>query len=223
MSLDVKICGLTTAAATDAALAGGAFAVGFVFFTASPRAVPPSTARDLAARAADRALRFGLFVDPDDALLETVLDQVPLDGIQLHGQETPARVEAVRATFGLPIMKAIAISTGDDVVAADAYRGVVDWLLFDSRPPKDATRPGGNAQAFDWSLLAGQPSTTPWLLAGGLDVDNLATAVAASGARAVDVSSGVESTPGRKSVEKIRAFLALASELGAPSALNEQG
>lgn len=223
MPVDVKICGLTTVEATEAALAGGAFAVGFVFFAASPRAVAPSVAAHLSRRAAGRALRVGLFVDPDDALLETVLDDVPLDAVQLHGREEPARVLAVRARFGLPVMKAIAISSAGDVAAAAAFGGRADWLLFDSRPPRDATRPGGNARPFDWSLLSGVSSSTPWLLAGGLTVDNLAAAVAATGARAVDVSSGVESAPGQKCVDRIRAFLALASELRAPPAPKGQG
>jgi phosphoribosylanthranilate isomerase len=214
MPVDVKICGLTTVDATVAAIDAGAFAVGFVFFTPSPRSVSPSSAVDLSRRAANKAMRFGLFVDADDAWIQDVLAEVPLDAVQLHGTETPARVQALRQTLGVPVMKAVGISSRADVVAAKDYHGVVDWLLFDARAPKDATRPGGNAVSFDWSLLSGfQSSPVPWMLAGGLNVKNLERAVAITGAKAVDVSSGVEMAPGQKNAEEIQRFLATAAAI----------
>lgn len=214
MPVDVKICGLTTVDATVAAIDTGAFAVGFVFFPPSPRSISPSAAADLSRRAENKAMRFGLFVDADDAWIQDVLSEVPLDAVQLHGTEKPARVQALRQRLGVPVMKAVGISSRADVIAAKDYYDVVDWLLFDARAPKDATRPGGNAVSFDWSLLSDfRSSPVPWMLAGGLSVENLKRAVAITGTKVVDVSSGVETAPGQKDVEEIQRFLATAAAI----------
>lgn len=219
MAVDVKVCGLTTPEAVRAATAGGARFIGLVFFPPSPRAVTIEAAAALAALAPPHVIRVGLFVDAEDERIAQVLAAVPLDLLQLHGQETPERVAATRARFGRPVMKAIALETAEDLAAVAVYQAVADWLLFDARPPRGAVLPGGNARPFDWSLLAGRHWTRPWMLAGGLDADNLATAVAISGARTVDVSSGIEDAPGRKSPAKIEAFLKAARLACAPPVL----
>lgn len=216
MPLAVKICGLSDAVALDAAVAGGARYVGFVFFPPSPRAILPEAAAALAARVPQGVLRVGLVVDAGDEDLQAITSAVPLDLLQLHGAETPERVAAVRARFRLPVMKAIPVAEAADLARAESYLGAADRLLFDARPPAGATRPGGNAAAFDWRLLAGRRWPVPWLLAGGLDAANLGRAVRESGAEAVDVSSGVEDAPGRKSVTLIEAFLAAAAAIGDP-------
>ena len=213
MPIEVKICGLNTRSAVAAAVSGGARYVGFVFFRRSPRYVDPAYAGSLAATVPNGVLRVGLVVDADDVLLCEILARVPLDMLQLHGSELPLRVAEVRQRFGLPIMKAIAVAEEADLAAVADYVGVCDQLLFDARPAADATRPGGNALSFDWRLLYGRSWPVPWLLAGGLDAGNLAEAVRLSGAAAVDVSSGVEDAPGRKSIEKIRDFLTAAAGL----------
>jgi phosphoribosylanthranilate isomerase len=218
MAIDVKICGLRTPETVAAAVAGGARWVGFVFFPASPRALPPGAAAALAAIVPAGVGRVGLVVDADDALLRSILDAVPLEMLQLHGNETPARVAEIRRHVRLPVMKAIAVSAADDLRRAAAYADVADRLLFDAQPPRGTDRPGGNAARFDWQLLRGFECRLPWLLAGGLDAGSLAAAVEASGARAVDVSSGVEDTPGVKSVERIRAFLQAAAAIDPPAA-----
>lgn len=214
MVIDVKICGLNDPASVQAAVQGGAAMVGFVFFQGSPRYVAPVRQAALAALVPANVLKVGLVVDADDAALDALLALARLDLLQLHGQESPDRVAAIRTRHGLPVMKAVAIADAADIVLARKYETVADRLLFDARPPAGATRPGGNATAFDWFLLKEQPWQKPWLLAGGLNADNLAEAVAASGARTVDVSSGVEDRPGVKNPEKIRRFLALAHSLG---------
>lgn len=214
MSVIVKICGLKTPEAVAAAVQGGAGFVGFVFFAGSPRNVAPEDAAALATYVPDGVVRTGLFVDPDDRLLADVLRTVPLDLIQLHGRETPKRCRAIRARFGLPVMKALGIAAAADVDGARAYEGECDRLLFDAKPVPGAGRPGGNARAFDWSLMAGTAWPVPWLLAGGLTAENVAEAVAASGAPGVDVSSGVEDAPGVKNVARIEAFLKAARTAG---------
>ena len=219
MSIDVKICGLRTGPTVAAAVEGGARLVGFVFFPASPRYVAPPQARALTAMVPAGILRVGLVVDAEDRTIDAILGAVPLDLLQLHGAETPARVAAIRSRFGLPVIKALAISESADLDRAQAYADVADRLLFDARPPQGATRPGGNARSFDWRLLAGRVWPRPWLLAGGLDADNLACAVGLSGATAVDVSSGVEDAPGRKNIAKIRAFLAEGALIGSRASL----
>ena len=205
--IQVKICGLNDERGVAAAVEGGADFVGVVFFAKSPRAVSAEHAADLLADVPKRIKRVGLFVEPDDRLLNQVLTRVRLDIVQLHGKESPARVEAIRNNWGLPAMKAIGVSVAADLEAADAYLGVADRLMFDTKPPPGATRPGGNAVAFDWTLLAGHQWKLPWMLAGGLTARNVARAIRLSGARAVDVSSGVESAPGVKDPKKIQNFI----------------
>ena len=216
MKIQSKICGINHPDALNAALQGGARYIGLVFFPRSPRHVEIGTAAELARMVGTGTRTVGLFVDPTDALLEDVRGHVPLDMIQLHGQETPERVAAIRAQHGLPVMKAVKVASAADLDAAAAYQPVVDLLLFDAKPPSDLkdALPGGNGLSFDWSLLAGRRWDKPWMLSGGLDPENVAAAIAATGARAVDVSSGVEERPGVKSVARIRAFLAAVDAAG---------
>lgn len=215
MALESKICGVSDRAAVTAAARGGAQWIGLVFFPPSPRAVTAEQAAALAGEVPSGLGRVGLFVDPDDALLERVLGQVPLEMLQLHGSEPPARVAEIRARFGRPVMKAIKVARAEDLEAVEHYAPVVDRLLFDAKAPKSMTGalPGGNALSFDWKLLAGRRWSRPWMLSGGLKAENLAEAVATAGAGAVDVSSGVESAPGAKDPALIAAFLALARGL----------
>jgi phosphoribosylanthranilate isomerase len=212
--LTVKICGLSDAAALDAALAAGADMVGFVFFEGSPRHVALDHAQALGFRVAGQARKVALTVDADDTGLAAVIEALAPDMLQLHGNETPERVSYVRARFGLPVMRAIAVASAVVLVEAARFDTVADYLLFDARPPKGAARPGGNGAAFDWTLLRGLQIRKPWLLAGGLHSGNVAEALAETGARGVDVSSGVESSAGVKSVEKITRFIALARKAG---------
>ncbi len=215
MPLECKICGVRTPEAVAAAAAGGAAWIGLNFYPPSPRAVTPAEAAALAADAPPGLKTVGLFVDPDDDTLAATLAEVGFDLLQLHGGETPERLAAIRARFGLPVMKAIRVAEAADLEAAAAYQPVADRLLFDAKPPKSMKNalPGGNALAFDWRLLAGRRWARPWMLSGGLDASNLAEAVRISGASAVDVSSGVESAPGIKDPARIAAFLAAASGL----------
>lgn len=213
MALFAKICGLTDAAAVDAAVQHGADMLGFVFYPPSPRNITAEQAEELLHEVPSGIDRVGLFVDPETDFLDRILAKARLDLLQLHGDETPERCRAISIYFGLPIIKAIKVSTRADLKAAKEYEDAVDWLMFDARPPQDGALPGGNGQPFDWTLLKGAEFKRPWLLAGGLTPDNLAQAVQQSGARAVDVSSGVESAPGRKDPAKIRAFLDAARRL----------
>jgi len=211
MPLDVKICGVTTPEAVEAAAAGGARYVGLVFYPPSPRAVSPELGWQLARRVRTGVRVVGLFVEPTDDELQDVVGRVPLDLIQLHGDESPARVAEVRAALSMPVMKAIRVAEAADLAAVPAYADAADRLLFDAKPPKNVTAlPGGNGLTFDWTLLAGRTWPKPWMLSGGLDAGNVAEAVRMTGARAVDVSSGVEDRPGHKDPERIRAFLAAA-------------
>ncbi len=205
--VQVKICGISDEEAMAAAVEGGADYVGLVFFPPSPRFLDFDAAAELSHMLPEDVRVVGLFVDPDEALIERALNHVRLDMIQLHGNEPPERVEALRLEFGHPVMKSVAVSTAADLDAAAAMADVADWLLFDARPPAGATLPGGNAAAFDWTLLKGRKFACPWMLAGGLTPDNVAAAVKASGAKAVDVSSGVESAPGVKDPDKILRFI----------------
>ena len=207
MAVEVKICGITDEEAMDAAIEAGADYVGLVFFAKSPRNVDPDRAAELVEFTPGDVTKVGLFVDPDDAALDAVLTRVRLDLLQLHGHETPERVEAIRLEYGLPVMKVLSVAEATDLDAALAYQAVADRLLFDAKPPKGALLPGGNAVSFDWSILTGRKWGLPWMLAGGLTPANVAEAVRISGAMAVDVSSGVESAPGVKDPEKIRAFI----------------
>ena len=213
MSIEVKICGLTDAAAVKAVVEGGAAMCGFVFFPASPRNLTPKEAAELTKGVPEGVIRVGLTVDADDALLAKIASVAKVDMVQLHGAETLARTNEVRERFGLPVIKVLAVQGPDDLAAAEAYQGVADRLMFDAKPPEDASRPGGNARTFDWRVLKNQTFALPWLLAGGLTAENLTEAVKTSGAVAVDVSSGVEDAPGVKNVDKIRAFLAAAAAL----------
>jgi len=215
LPVEVKICGINSPAALGAAVAGGADYVGFNFYPPSPRYVTPGAAREIGSHAPESLTKVGVVVDLDDAALATILEGAPLDMLQLHGRESPERVAEIRARFALPVMKAVKIAGADDLAVAQAYCAVAERLLFDAKPPKDMTGalPGGNALALDWRLLAGTAWPIPWMLSGGLDADNVAEAVRVSGARGLDVSSGVEDRPGLKSPDKIRAFLTAAKAL----------
>lgn len=213
MGIDVKICGLKDPEAVAAAVEGGATWTGFVFFPPSPRNLAIDTAARLVADVPGHVQRVGLFVDPEDTFLDEVMDNVELDMIQLHGREPTARVREIAKRFQRPVMKAIGIGGRDDLAVALRYEEVADRLLFDAKPPPGATRPGGNALAFDWELIAERTFDVPWMLAGGIDIDSVARAVEATGADAVDVSSGVEDAPGIKSPAKIKAFLDFAKAL----------
>jgi phosphoribosylanthranilate isomerase len=207
MALLVKICGLSTPETLDAALDAGADMVGFVFFPPSPRNISLDTARALSARVKGRAQKAALTVDADDLVLAQIVDALKPDVLQLHGHETPERVTAIKQGFGLPAMKVLAIETTSDLAAIDAYTSVADRLLFDARPPRDATRPGGLGKAFDWHLLENLNLSIPFMLSGGLHAANVAEALRVTHAPGVDVSSGVESAPGVKDPDKIRAFV----------------
>jgi len=213
MPLAVKICGLSTTETVAAAVEGGAAMVGFVFFAKSPRNVSPQHVNVLAQNVPSNVTKVGLLVDASDDEITNILKGAPLDMLQLHGGETPERVSAIKAKFSLPVMKVIAVSDAADVDQARAYESIADQLLFDAKPPQDASRPGGLGEAFNWDLLAGQRFAVPWMLAGGLTADNLANAVAVSGAPGVDISSGVEDGPGDKNINKIKAFLDVAAGL----------
>jgi len=209
MTVRAKICGISDAPAMRAAIDGGAAFVGLVFFPPSPRNVTPEAAATLAAPVPAGIVRVGLFVDAEDTLIDAARASAGLAMLQLHGSESPARCAAIRERTGLAVMKAIKIADAADIDAADAYTGHVDWLMFDAKAPADmkGALPGGNALAFEWALLAGRRFAHPWMLAGGLNPENIAEAVRISGATTVDVSSGVESVPGRKDPARIAAFL----------------
>jgi phosphoribosylanthranilate isomerase len=209
--IKVKICGLRTVEDVMAAADAGASYVGFVFFAKSPRNVSIAEAAALAVEVPMGVAKVALTVNADDTFLDNLTAQVPLDMLQLHGSETPQRVAEVKARYGLPVMKAIGISDASDMDKIDAYSAVADQLLIDAKPPKGADLPGGNGAAFDWTLLADRKYwTKPWMLAGGLTMDNVADAIATTGAAQVDLSSGVESAPGVKDPALIRAFIAAA-------------
>jgi phosphoribosylanthranilate isomerase len=207
MPLLVKICGLKTPDALDAALEAGADMVGFVFFPPSPRNLGIEAARALGERVQGRARKVALSVGATDAELDRVVEALKPDMLQLHGKETPERVVAVRSRFGLPVMKALPIETRADLSPIHLYAKVADWLLFDGRAPRDATRPGGLGKTFDWTLLDNINPSVPFMLSGGLDASNVAEALRITRAPAVDVSSGVERAPGEKDPDKIRAFI----------------
>ncbi len=213
MGAIVKICGLTEAESLEAALSGGADMVGFVFFEKSPRRLGLQQARGLSDQTRGRAEKVALVVDADDARIAAIVEALAPDWLQLHGAESPERVAALRKAFGLPILKALGIAEKADFSRVAAYEAVADRLLFDAKPPKDAVLPGGNGLSFDWTLLqegARGLAKKDWMLSGGLDPANVAAAIRLTGAPGVDVSSGVETAPGQKNVEKIRAFIAAA-------------
>ncbi|PLS23178.1 phosphoribosylanthranilate isomerase [Neptunicoccus cionae] len=209
--MPVKICGITTRESLDAVASAGAAYVGFVFFAKSPRNVDIPTARELALAVPEGVCKVALTVNATDAELDAILAEVPIDMLQLHGRETPERVTEVKARYGLPVMKAVGVADADDLPALNEYARVADQLLVDAKPPKTADLPGGNGLSFDWSLIAGRRWAVPWMLAGGLNPENVALAMQMTGARQVDVSSGVESTPGVKDSAKIAAFCKAAS------------
>jgi phosphoribosylanthranilate isomerase len=214
MPIAVKICGLSTAAAVEAAVAGGARWVGFNFYPPSPRAVTPQQAAALCALVPPQVRRVGLFVDADDAAIDAALAAAPLELLQFHGRESADRVAEARVRFGREVIKAVPLAGPQDIAAAGRYEDVADLLLFDAKPPLRADAlPGGNGLAFDWSLLVGTQWRRPWMLSGGLNAALLPEAVRISGSAAVDVSSGVETRPGMKNIAKIREFLAVAGAL----------
>lgn len=203
----VKICGLRTPQDVAAAADAGAAYVGFVFFPKSPRHISIEQATALALEAPVGLCKVALTVNADDTMLDALTEAVPLDMLQLHGHESPERVAQVKARYGLPVMKAIGVASAEDLPQIDLYSQVADQLLIDAKPPKDADLPGGNGLAFDWRLLAGRKYwQRPWMLAGGLTPDNVADAVRMTGARQVDVSSGVEALPGQKDPDLIARF-----------------
>ncbi len=215
--INVKICGLTDPADVPAALLAGARYLGFVFFEKSPRHLTFGDAAFMAATVPMGVCKVALTVNADNAMLDALTEQVPLDMLQLHGSESPERVVEVKARYGLPVMKAIGVAGPDDLAQLDEYSRVADQLLIDAKPPRDAVLPGGNGLAFDWRLIAGRRWPIPWMLAGGLTPENVAEAIVLTGARQVDVSSGVESSRGVKDAQAIANFCAAA--LGEPAPL----
>ena len=207
MALLIKICGLSTPDALEASLEAGADMVGFVFFPPSPRHLDDRRAHALGRRVADRARKVALTVNADDVLLAAIVDCLKPDLLQLHGHEPPERVRAVKRRFGRPVIKAIPVGVPGDLHGLGAYTAVADYVLFDARPPRSATRPGGLGSAFDWRLLERLDPGVPFMLSGGLDPENVARALSLTRPRGVDVSSGVERSTGEKDPDKIRAFI----------------
>ena len=207
MSIKTKICGIRTPEALDAAIAGGADYIGLVFFAKSPRNISVADAARLAKAARGKAAIVALVVDADDAQLAEIAQHVRPDFLQLHGHESPERVQSIKRRAGASIIKAIAVETAADAGRSQDFAGVADMILFDAKPPKDAILPGGNGVAFDWRALDSVRGKLDFMLSGGLTPDNVTEAIRATGARAVDVSSGVESAPGVKDAELIRRFL----------------
>ena len=201
----IKICGISTPATLDAAIGARADHVGLVFYPPSPRYLSLPEAAELAGRAAGRIAKVGLFVDASDATIAEAVGAAKLDALQLHGSETPQRTAELRARFGVPVWKVIAVASLADISRGDAYAGAADLILFDAKTPK-GTLPGGMGLVFDWALLGAYRGALPWGLAGGLSIDNVAEAVRVTRAPLVDTSSCVESAPGVKDVDKIAAF-----------------
>lgn len=207
-TVHVKICGVTSATAVEDAVLSGARYLGFNFYPPSPRYVALAKAHALMIDVPEGVAKVALLVDPDDAELDALVAQVPADFLQLHGHETPERVAEIRARCGLPVIKAIGVADKSDLAILDQYFDVSDQVLVDAKPPRTAVLPGGNGLAFDWRLLQGRRWPRPWLLAGGLTPENVALAIQLTGARQVDVSSGVESVPGQKDRALMQAFIA---------------
>ncbi len=216
METRVKICGLKEPEHVAAACEAGASYLGFVFFEKSPRNVAAELARDLAVDVPVGVAKVALTVNADDQALDHILGRVPIDILQLHGSETPQRVAEVRKRYGLPVMKALGIADASDVAKIDQYGSDADQILVDAKAPKGAALPGGNGLAFDWKLVNRKYWPCPWMLAGGLTPENVALAIKMTGARQVDVSSGVETAPGQKDAELIRRFIQAAKEKPAP-------
>jgi phosphoribosylanthranilate isomerase len=216
MSLIVKICGLSTADTLEAAIDAGADMVGFVFFPASPRNLDLDLADGFGRQVRSRAAKVALTVDADDDLIDAIVETLRPTWFQFHGSESPERVRSIKRTYGLPVMKAIGVAGPADLAAVPDYAAVADRILFDARPPKDATRPGGLGEAFDWELLRGLDLKLPFLVSGGINAGNVAEALRVTGAQGVDVSSGVESSPGEKNPDLIRDFIR-AARAGQPT------
>ena len=210
MDTRVKICGLREPVHVAAAADAEAAYVGFVFFAKSPRNLSVPNARSLALLVPDGVAKVALTVNATNAELDAITASVPLDMLQLHGSESPERVAEIKARYGLPVMKAVGVAERGDLAQVDLFQTVADQILVDAKPPKDAVLPGGNGLAFDWTLLLGRVWRRPWMLAGGLTPANVALAVRSTNARQVDVSSGVETTPGVKDELLIRDFIAAA-------------
>jgi len=207
MSISVKICGITSPDAIDAAVAGGAVYGGLVFHPNSPRFVTLEQGRVLADRMRGRLMIVALITDMEDAAIEALVKAVRPDFLQLHGGESARRTAYIRGKFGVPVIKALPVAEASDLAAAAEYENAADMLMFDAKPPRGAQRPGGHGAAFDWKILSGRSFTKPWFLAGGLDPENVARAIELSGAEQVDVSSGVESAPGVKDATRITTFI----------------
>ena len=209
--MDVKICGLRTPETVEATALSGASHIGFNFFPPSPRSVTPKVAGDLAAHVPEGVKIVALVVDADDALFDAIWTNLQPDIFQLHGKESPDRVREIRDRFGAKVMKVIRVADNADARRAEVYDGIVDFILFDAKPPKDQnTLPGGNGLVFDWMALTAYRGNTPWMLAGGLDASNVADAIRVTGAKAVDTASGAEDAPGVKNPAKIQAFVSAA-------------
>ena len=206
----VKICGLKTPQDVDAVVAAGADFCGLTFVPKSKRFISVAEAAELSQLAAPDLTRVALTVDADDALLDTIMGSVGIDMIQLHGHESPERVAAVKSRYNVPVLKAVGVADAADVAEIARYTPVTDWILLDAKPPKDAAVPGGNGLSFDWRLIADVTWQVPWMLAGGLTEDTVGEAIARTGAKVVDLASGVESAPGVKDAEKARRFVAAA-------------
>jgi len=208
--IQIKICGLREARHVQAAAAAGARYVGFVFFKKSPRDISVEDASRLAVLVPPGVAKVALTVNADDAALDAIVGAMPMDMLQLHGSESPERVAQVRARYRLPVMKAVGVGDESDLPALDEYEDVADQILVDAKPPKNAALPGGNGLSFDWRLIAGRSWAKPWMLAGGLTAANVSAAIQLTGARQVDVSSGVETAPGIKDEQMIADFIAAA-------------
>jgi phosphoribosylanthranilate isomerase len=208
MTITVKICGVTDAFTAHSVVDAGAHMIGLVFFAKSPRHLTLPKAVQVVGAISESVQSVGLFVDPTDAELEATLNGVKLGMLQLHGSETPERIAYIKSRFGKPVMKAFAIASAEDLECVASYEESCDWLLFDARPPAKAVVPGGNGIPFDWRLLSGRTWKRPWMLSGGLNSANVAEAIRISGAKAVDVSSGVETSPGAKNAGLVRDFIA---------------
>ncbi|MCB2129947.1 MAG: phosphoribosylanthranilate isomerase [Rhodobacteraceae bacterium] len=210
MQTRVKICGLRTPEDVNAAVSAGADYLGFNFFPKSPRYVDPAAAGRLAGHVPAGIAKVALVVDASDEELDALTGAAPFDMVQLHGKETPERVSEIKRRYGLPVMKVLGVAGPGDLAALDLFQSVADQILVDAKAPKGSVLPGGNGIAFDWRLLLGRVWRKPWMLAGGLTPANVAEAIRATNARQVDVASGVESSPGQKDAELVRAFIAAA-------------
>ena len=211
--VNVKICGLTTVEAVQDTVAAGADYIGLVFFPKSPRNLDFDTAQRLAQQVPSHVKTVALMVNPSDDFLRELLEHVDVDILQLQGSESAERVREIKELSGKPVIKALGVSSQDDLATLESYKGLADQILLDAKAPKDADRPGGNGASFDWSLLTDTSIDVPWMLAGGLTIENVKEAITVSHARQVDVSSSVESAPGVKDKEKVRAFIAAAKSI----------